>query len=270
MSDLIEAHLAWMRAGGYADNTVEDAGKLLRMADRRLPFGVEQAADQEWETFFGHPGWSKNSRLTYFKHVRRFYEWACDPKRDGLDYNPIASLRRPVTPAQLPRPVSEQELATMLRAREPWRTCVLLAALAGLRCCEMAALQRGDVTGEVMTIHGKGGKIAPVETHPTLWEAIEPLPAGPVIRDRAGQPVSADWISSSAGLYFRQRLGLPKGVTLHRARHWFATRLLEDTDNLLLVKEALRHSSIQSTQGYALLCSARRRAAVTGLRLPAA
>ena len=47
MSDLIHAHLAHLRAGGYAPKTVGDRAKILDRLDRDLPYGIEQVGTED-------------------------------------------------------------------------------------------------------------------------------------------------------------------------------------------------------------------------------
>ncbi len=51
--------------------------------------------------------------------------------------------------------------------------------------------------------------------------------------------------------HWLQRAGIGLGATCHTLRHSFATRLYQQTGDLLLVKEALKHRSITSTILYA-------------------
>lgn len=268
MNDLIKAHVDWLAASGMSRGFIEDRERILRMFDRKLPFGLEQAVDTEIGAMLANPAWSAGTRWCYFSHLRSFYAWVTDPRRDGLDMNPMDTLRAPKRRKGVPRPVSAEEMGVLLSAARPWRTFVMLAALAGLRCMEIAGLVREDVTEQHLVIQrGKGGKSAVMRTNPLLWEELKPYPPGPLAYKRSGEPATAEWISMSAGLYFRNKLGL-KGVTLHRLRHKYAMDLLAETGNLLLVKKGLRHEHVSSTEIYAEASNASLDVAIANLRLP--
>lgn len=273
MSDLIEQHLAWLRATNRATNTIRDRGSVLYRADRDMPYGVEMASEQDIITWLAGPQpparpWSAKSRQTYWQHLRGFYSWAVDPRRDGLDMDPTAGIDRPRAGRSVPRPCSVEHLARAMAGRQPYRTFFLLAALAGLRCCEIALVDREHVTPETLwVIDGKGGKPAMLDTHPLLWAEIEHLPAGPLARKADGSRCSALDVSRRCNDYLHERLQLP--ITMHQLRHWYATALLEGGADLRTVQEALRHADISSTQIYTQVSNARRRAAITGLQLPA-
>ena len=265
MSDLIDAHLAHIRAGGYADNTIKDRGDLLYRIDRELPLGLEQATVEELAGWLASDRWSVATWATYYGHIRSFFTWACDPNNPQLDWNPSSSLIRPTVPKRLPKPVTNEELAVALaQAAEPWRTLVVLAAYAGLRCCELATIHTDHITVERMVVRGKGGKTRIVTTHPQVWAAVRNLPPGLV----AGG-WDADFIAHNGRHYFG-RIGLP-GVTFHRYRHWFATWLLRPEKlggagaDLRTVQELLGHSSLDTTAVYTQVSDEQRRIAVAAL-----
>lgn len=259
MTDLIDAHLAHMRAGGLADNTVDDRRKVLYRINKELPLGLEQATVEELADWMAHKGWSAQTRGTYYGHVRGFFVWACDPRNPKLDYDPSEALSRPKVPATLPRPVSDGELAfAMGRASARWYRCVIFAAYAGLRCCELATVSTFDVTRERITVVGKGGKARHIPTADVIWDAVQCLPPGEINPDH-----DADSIARAGNAHLR-RIGL-KGVTMHRFRHWFGTNLLARGANLRTVQELMGHSSPATTAIYTQVTDEQRQMAIAAL-----
>lgn len=262
---LIEQHIAWLR-GDASPNTVHGRERCLRWFDHELPYGVEQSTGEEINAIFDAHNWARRTRSSYFGHLWCFYEWAIDPRRDGLDVNPMRLLRRPHVTIPVPRPATDDQLALALTAPRPWRTCVILAALAGLRCIEISRLRREDITADRLIVRGKGDKVRYVDTHLDLWAEIEPLPHGLIVRRTNGRRADAHYISAMCNYWLKYHLGA--NVTMHQLRHWFGTTLLERTGDLRLVQESMGHASVQSTQIYTAVSSTRRRAAVLGLALP--
>lgn len=265
MTDLIDAHLAHIKAAGYAANTIDDRRKVLLRVNVDLPMGLEQATVEELADWLGRDEWSKQTKATYYGHVRGFFTWACNPRAPRLDYDPSASLTRPRVPQTVPRPVADAELAYALEvAVEPWRLMVLLAAYAGLRCLELATVRREDFSVINITVTGKGGKTRVVPTWPDVWRAVQPLPAGLV-----NPGWTADGIARDAGAYFRS-IGLP-GVTMHRFRHWFGTNLLRPKAqggagaDLRTVQELMGHASPATTAIYTQISDEQRRTAIAAL-----
>jgi integrase/recombinase XerD len=264
MSTLVELHLASLRAAGASPETVRVRGIVLRAADRapELSYGVEAACEDELVEWLGQDGWSANTRATYAYHLRAFYAWA---SRHHLDYDPMGDIARAPKRRAVPRPVTDDHLGTLLTlCVDPVLTCVVLAAYAGLRCCEVAAVMREDITPDTLTVRGKGGSEASVSTHPLVWSTVEALPRGRVIL-AAGGRADADWVSRTCRRRFH-RLGVP--TSLHRLRHWHGTMLRRSGADLFLVQQALRHRSIQSTQGYVAVGDEERGRAVRALPVP--
>jgi len=128
-----------------------------------------------------------------------------------LQADPSAALSVPRSPRRLPRPMPEGDLHTAIVNAPPRiRPWLMLAALGGLRCCEIARLRREDVlnshTPPALLVHGKGDKERVVPLPAQLLHELTPLPragwlfarldgrSGPVNaadRERAVQPLPA-------------------------------------------------------------------------------
>ncbi len=263
MTDLIERHCAHLRQGGLSDRTIGDRHRLLCRIDADLPLGIEQATVEElsgWlagpEPTPGRAGWSRKTKATYYEHVKAFFDWATDPNNPTLDWNPAASLARPTVPDGVPKPVTDGEVSRAIETAGEWRTAIILAAYAGLRCCELASITRRDITIDDVYIVGKGDKPRSVPTTGPAWEAVQ---------GRTGRLVAgtAHQISMGAWRHFA-RVGLAD-VTMHRFRHWYATTMLANGVDLLTVSKLLGHSSPAITARYCLISDGQRRSAVATL-----
>ena len=261
MSNLIDAHMAHLRARGKSRHTIDDRGKLLRRLDREWhPYGVSRAAVEEWEEFLGRPEFAAWTRVVYWVHGNGFYRWAV--ARGFVEWNPLDQIDRPRAPIGVPRPVSDDELAAILRlAVRPYRSAVILAAYAGMRASEVADATREQIAGTPIRIHGKGDKVRIVPSHELIRAELPHLPGGPVIARHGGGHHTGDHVSSSVSEYLTG-LGFPE-VTLHRFRHWFATTLLDRGANLRTVQELMGHSSPAVTAVYTQISDRQRE---TGIR----
>lgn len=259
--EMIRSHLIHMRAAGLSRNTIEDAEKILTIADRELPFGLPTASTDEIKAWLANEDWSANTRATYHKHLRRFFAWAADEDDPWIDRDPMRKIAPPKRPKGVPRPATEDQVhQAVTDTAMPWRLHCVLAAYAGLRAIEIARLRREDVTGESVTvIGGKGGRDRVIPTHARIWREVEPLPPGVLTWRGSGLPPDADWVSMETGKYLR-RQGIP--ITLYRLRHWYATTLLAKTDNLRVVQELMGHSTVATTEIYTKVTDRQRRAAI--------
>lgn len=250
----ITAYLRHLELAGRAATTLQTYATTLRRAARQMPAGLLATPDELAEWIAAVP--ARNSRAGRAVCLRGFYRWCV--RTDRISVNPMLEVATKGHRRGEPRPVSHAELATLLeRAAEPARTWCLLAAYAGLRCCEIATLRREDVDEQVIRLHGKGDRQRAVPTHPRLWQALAGLPPGPV----AG--VTAKHVSRMVSRAGRDA-GLP-GVTAHRLRHWAGTWWQAATGDIRVTQELLGHASPATTAIYTAVSDRARRAAVLAL-----
>lgn len=272
MTDFIASHMTHCRASGLSPITIRDRGELLRRLDADLPVGLIEANTEELSDWLAHPGWAPETKKTYYNHIVGFFRWISDPRREiGIDRDPSAGLIRPKVPKALPKPVTDDELSYALTHLErPWSLYAELAAYAGLRAAEIAALDRRDITERAIIVRkGKGGKDREVPTNPNLWRSLRTLPQGPIALLGSGRVMTADQMSNRTA-HRLDEIGMPD-VTLHRFRHWYATMLLRPRElggagaDLLTVSQLMGHSSPTTTAIYAQITDEQRRIAVAAL-----
>jgi integrase len=258
--DLIDWYLVEQRQLGRAAATIGLRARVLTRAHTDLPFGLDQAGDDELLAWLAR--WRGQTRATYHASLASFYDWAV--RRGHLDWNPTAEIPRPYVPPGVPRPVSDEQLTLLFAsAAEPFRTWALIAAYEGLRCIEVARLRREHVTARAVEVRaGKGGRARVVPTHELVWTALRGLPAGPVAWMRTGRPATAPYISQKAGAHFRE-LGVP--VSMHRLRHWFGTWVLRNSKNPRVAQVLLGHARLDTTMVYTQVASDEAWAAVSAL-----
>ncbi len=199
--------------------------------------------------------------------VRSFHSWL--DRRLGVANAHILLVRGPRLRASLPRPVSEDQAAGLLREamtgpERPWegaRDAAVLSLLygCGLRISEALSLTREDAPlPEVLRITGKGGKTRMTPTLPAVRAAVDaylkacpyPLTAGePLFRAARGGPLSPRHVQAATAK-LRGALGLSDRATPHALRHSFATHLLSAGADLRSIQELLGHASLSTTQRY--------------------
>lgn len=266
LNELIEHHIIWCEARSLSPRTIEQRRRVLQQADRELPYGVEMSSAREIERWLSNRRWKTRTRRCYHNHLSGLFRWATAGSDPILDYNPIAEVPKPRRPRAVSRHVPPDEVEKVLaRAVDPYRTYILFALGAGLRCCEIAGLHREDVTADEITIRcAKGGDEESVPTHPVLWEHVKNLWPGP-IAETVGGFADPKQISSNTAKYLK-RLGFP--YTLHQFRHSFATELRRQGHDLFVVQKLMRHESAESTKIYVHVGKRERLQAVATLPIP--
>ena len=206
----------------------------------------------------------------YRGDLRSFYAWCVVQGHAMAD--PTEAVERPRRPTYLPRPISHDDLADAMSSADPTTRVVLaLAALAGLRCAEIARLDATsvDLARRVLWVRqGKGGKdrVVPICDALAAELARYGIPrAGPVVSHGGGRPYAPGSLSSRMSRYLGT---IGSASTLHALRHWFVTELVRGGADIRTVQELAGHSSLASTQVYAAVAAVDAAAAVASLAMP--
>lgn len=188
---------------------------------------------------------SAATRRAYRSDLMAFYSWAA--KRD-LCVNPVLKTDSIRVPKPLPRPVPPSYLAVVLSSAPPdVRLMIALAAYAGLRVAEIAALERADIdlTSEAPTLAvraGKGNKDRIVPIHPDLVAFLRAAKPGRLVR------VSSSTVSLKIAVHLRS-LGIE--ATAHKLRHTFGTELARSTEgNVILIARLMGHEDVSTSMRY--------------------
>jgi integrase/recombinase XerD len=255
----ITAHLNEMRRQNRRPGTIDQRRRTLRRLERHLDGRdlLDATGDQLSAWIFDDRALTPEAQATELSHLRQFYRWTI---RTGLATgDPTALIDRPRLPKRHPRPMDQDDLAVaidMAPARiRPW---LLLAAYAGLRCIEIAQLRAEDILRRndppvILIVESKGGdsSVVPLCSHLRTALGTCDLPSKGWLflrRDGVGGHVTAHLVSQLANRYLHD-IGITD--TIHQARHWYGTETLRAAGgNLRVTQEALRHSSIVSTQRY--------------------
>lgn len=239
------AYQRYLLASGRAPKTVHLRLDWIARFSRAVetpPFQVEETAVIDWSS---EQNWSQATRRSAHQSLKGFYTWACDY---GLtDSAPaIPSVRK--TPPN-PHPASDAAIGACLLSQD-WRVhlAARLASELGLRRAEVACINvdRDLVTdrdGDVLVVHGKGGKTRLVPLPGGLAMELNRF-TGFVFPGNEDGHISPAWLGR---LVSRE---MPRGVTMHALRHRFTTRAYRQTKDLVAVQKILGHSSPETTLVY--------------------
>ncbi len=264
LSDLLADWVLWM--DGCSGRTVTARMQIVQR------FHAATGADPltcDWQTVAGflaaHDNWSEGTVQTHRANLNAWFSWLV--RMGHRSDNPIDRMRRPRAVVRHPRPVSNDDMSRLLASVNRFRTraMVLLAAFQGLRVFEIAKVRGEDFDGGMLTVLGKGNKLARVPLHPVIAQLATQMPtAGYWFRSYANpaQPITSRNVSRVVSEAM-ERAGVHG--TCHQLRHWFGTQALEHSLDLRSVQELMRHESPATTAKYTQVSDERRRATLIGL-----
>lgn len=199
-------------------------------------------------------GRSAETRRAYSCHLRAFYRWA---KQTGIvSEDPSTMLTLPQIPKHLPRPIDEDDLDLALEAARPkMRAMIVLAAFAGLRCCEIAAMDWSDFQRDPdgsawLHVRGKGDRDRRVEIGQRVIHALQvygPRRRGAMFLGADGRQIEAKSVSRSINRYLRRQ---EVNATAHQLRHRYGTIAYQLSRDLRMVQMQMGHASSRTTEGY--------------------
>jgi len=266
-----------LRAQGRSELTVSAYMRDLRCIARALPNSdIRDITPPMIDSALTDPSvacsesGSPKSTATMYRlkaTLRAFFAWTTE---SGLvESNPARSITSKRLSRKPPKFLTEHEKRRLLKevrdrtsplARRD-RVIFELFLGTGIRIAELVNLDIDDVDldGKHIYITGKGG----IPQAKFLKSSLRTLLRSYLKERRrlTGSDVTALFVSSRGTrlccrqiaqrlAYWLGKTGIQKNVTPHGLRHTFATHLYADTSDLRLVKEALGHLYIGSTEVY--------------------
>ena len=256
-------YLDWLRAAKAPDSTAKLRSYHLRRFATRTSIDPYAHTEDTLIRYLASLELSSNTVRSYRTTLRSFYSWA--HHTDRMAENPAARLPKVSAPIGKPRPAPAAAIRHGLRDHDARsRLMVMLAAYAGLRCCEIAQVHSDDVmedlVGWSLIVHGKGNKERTVPLRDDIAHLLRQAPAGYVFPGRIDGHLSPARVSELISA------ALPVDVTAHQLRHWFASRTYQATGkDIRAVQELLGHASVATTQIYTAVDTTELRRAVEAI-----
>lgn len=254
---LIASYLEDMHWRRLSQTTIDIRATYLAHLSRELgPFDKVKAKNLRAWLADVERDLAPSTQAVYLNCYHGFYTWAIKNKR--LKKDPTLKLDKPKAKKGEPHPILAADLATALANADPRMRCWLaLGAFAGCRCKEITGVRREDIyddpTMRLYIAETKGDKPRWVSLNPLLLDALDAggmlLASGRLWPDMTPQKMSKAIAGYLHAMDARRVDG--KLASAHALRHWFGTELFQSTLDILLVKDAMGHESVATTQGYA-------------------
>ena len=234
-----------------------------------FPAGIDHLAIRGFLGTLEERGVGKRSAARKLAALRSFYKYMV--ARGRAKENPVLRIRSPRLERTLPNYLTLPLVEALLSSPEAGgfvglrdRAIMELLYSAGLRTCELVALNHDDIdlVSRSLRTKGKGKKerINPIGSYAA--GAVDAYAAAKRLNPKyAGADAQALFINQRGGRlttrsirrmieFYAQKAGLPGEVTPHMLRHSFATHLLSRGADLRVVQELLGHENISTTQIY--------------------
>lgn len=276
-TELIDLYVADMEFRELSPVTISIQRSNLRKFAREVGFRDENvvALRQKTQHWLSRPSLQPQTRGLWLTLLHVFYVWA---NREGyfrrveapngalIDFDPTVGITRPKGKKGTPHPIPEEELAKALANADVRMKCwLLIGAMCGARCKEIAGIRREDVQPEIDNLHlefTKGNKPRDVDLPPEVLDALNEygMPeVGPL------WDVDAQDVSRQVSKFLH---GLESKATAHWLRHRAGTQFYQATDgDSFLTADFLGHSDPSITRTYAAPDRSKRIAAREALRV---
>ncbi|WP_245720865.1 tyrosine-type recombinase/integrase [Nocardia pseudovaccinii] len=250
-----------------SENTIERrVGDMEQIAREVGPDGPITITGDALVHWMGNQVWATETRRGRRNSARSFWRWALAAGVCTEDAS--AALPKIAAAKPRPRPAPDRIYRGALQsATKRVRLMLRLAAELGLRRAEIAVIHVGndlleDDEGFSLVVHGKGGKVATMPVPDDLGREI--AAGAPGHSPGEGNPrhswlfpgaedghLSPRWVGRLCSTALQASAFDGEAPwTVHKLRHRFGTRALKATHDILAVRDAMRHSSVATTQVY--------------------
>ena len=238
---ILESWSRSMRAASLSEETIKLRRAHIRRALSEIGKPLSEITAADLIEFLAGHEWSPATRRSYRSSLVAFVKHAANL---GEIDSRAADLPPARVPRSLPRPAADSAIDIALKAAPPRvQLMIELMSLGGLRRGEVARVRAEDLSGEWLTVVGKGGHTR-----------VVPLPGHVCHRVRQHKgflfPGAIDGHLSARRVGELVRDALPTGVKPHQLRHRYATTVYRHSGDIRAVQTLLGHAKLDTTAIY--------------------
>jgi site-specific recombinase XerD len=246
-----------LQLAGYAQRTIDSYIATVRVLSQYYNRSPDLLTEDEIRGFFVHMindlKSSGSSVTVYLCGIKFFYETTLKRKWKIFDLvKPLRSKRLPVVLTM------DEVLIILQEIKSPmFRIALTIIYACGLRISEAVCLEVTDIDSKrkMLKVHGKGSKdrYVPVPDCPLAllhtYCHDHGIDSGYLFPHKDGGHIYKDTLQVAFKHAIRQS-SVNKIASIHTLRHSYATLLLENGEDIRVIKDLLGHSSIVTTDIY--------------------
>jgi len=252
--DAVESFITDLELMGYSKHTIKAYRLTVVNALKHAGKNYKVVTTRDLKKFLLYLQKEKGCTLrTIGRHTNALKKFF---RAFGLDV--ADKIQLPRTQKTLPTFLNHGEMEKLLKSIVNERDLIIVRLLyaSGLRVSELVALNKDDIEGNMIIVHeGKGKKdritYLDSETLKLLNQYLskrkDKNPAL-FINRRKGR-LTERYVEVLVKKHAK-RAGIKKKVTPHTLRHTFATHLLQNNANIVVIQKLLGHASLSTTQIY--------------------
>lgn len=235
-----------LKLKGYSALTVESYVRLIsQFLERINRKGIEKENVREYFMHLVNSNYEKSTICTYASILKTFFKFL---GRKDL----ISEVIFPKQEKKLPDVLTRKEISRLLQNASRKRDLAIIRLLyaSGLRVSELVALDLDSIEGNQIRVRsGKGKKDRVVYiddgTLQVLNEYLKERKDGSDRLFKISVRNIQKIVEKTA-----EKAGIKKKVSPHVLRHSFATHLLENGADIVVIKDLLGHVNLSTTQIY--------------------
>ena len=246
-----------LQLAGYAQRTIDSYIATVRVLAKYYHRSPDLLTEDEIRRFFVHMindlKSSGSSVTVYLCGIKFFYETTLKRKWKIFD------LVKPLRSKRLPVVLTPDEVLIILKEiKSPlYRMALIIIYACGLRISEAVCLKTTDIDSKrhLLKVHGKGSKDryvplpdSPLELLRTYYQE-HGTDSDYLFPHKDGGHIYKDTLQVAFKKAIRQS-SVNKIASVHTLRHSYATLLLENGEDIRVIKDILGHSSIVTTDIY--------------------
>ena len=252
--EAVQSFITDLALRGYSRHTVKAYRITVERALSHSGKHFRKVTTQDLKSFLLYLQREKECSLrTIHRHInalRTFYRL--------FEMDIADKIQLPKVEKALPTFLNFGEIESLLQSIFNRRDLAIVRLLyaSGLRVSELVSLNRDSIEGNTVRVRsGKGKKDRIVYVDDGTAEIInqylnERKDDNPALFvNRRGSRLTDRYIEILVKRHAK-RAGIKKKVTPHTLRHTFATHLLQNQANIMVIKDLLGHASLSTTQIY--------------------